>query len=581
MHPQRPFSRLAVSQASSFPSRSFVRVMARTLIVALTTLGGITAARAGEVVSVETTGVTSGAIFSVTATGLDATASQNAITFTPSAGAPVVVPASSSALVDATRGVRRLSVRMPGGIAVGPAAVVIRNMASGETTNAGTIQVLELSVPDPARATIGRTGLAVRLRASDATRFVAGQTRVTFGAQVRVASVAVVSSNELVATIDIAATAAAGPRAVSVTVPRQSLVLANGFTVDATEPPPPTNHPPTARFTFAPASPTVNQSVAFDGTSSSDPDAGDTLTYAWTFGDGATATGATAAHAYAAAGPFTVTLTVTDGHGGSASATQTVTVSSAPPPNQAPTARFTFAPGSPTVNQSVAFDGTSSSDPDAGDTLTHAWTFGDGATATGATAAHAYAAAGPFTVTLTVTDGHGGSASATQTVTVTSTPPPNQAPTARFTFAPASPTVNQSVAFDGTSSSDPDAGDTLTYAWTFGDGATATGATAAHAYAAAGPFTVTLTVTDGHGGSASATQTVTVSSAPPPNQAPTARFTFAPGSPTVNQSVAFDGTSSSDPDAGDTLTHAWTFGDGRRRRGRRRRTRMRRRGRSR
>jgi PKD repeat protein len=79
-------------------------------------------------------------------------------------------------------------------------------------------------------------------------------------------------------------------------------------------------------------------------------------------------------------------------------------------------------------------------------------------------------------------------------------PPTNQAPTARFTFAPASPQVNQAVTFDGATSSDPDAGDTLTYAWTFGDGATATGVSTSHAYAAAGAFTVTLTVNDGKGG---------------------------------------------------------------------------------
>ena len=121
MHSQRPFSRPAAVRTSSVASQLLVCAMARALVVVLATLCGPTAARAGAVVSVETTGVTSGAIFSVTATGLDATAAQNEITFTPSAGAPVVVPAASSAVVDATKGIRRVSVRVPVGIAVGPA----------------------------------------------------------------------------------------------------------------------------------------------------------------------------------------------------------------------------------------------------------------------------------------------------------------------------------------------------------------------------------------------------------------------------------------------------------------------------
>jgi PKD repeat protein len=59
----------------------------------------------------------------------------------------------------------------------------------------------------------------------------------------------------------------------------------------------------------------VNTSVGFDGRNSMDPN-GDTLTYTWNFGDGATATGSTAARTYAAAGTYTITLTVRDGRGG-------------------------------------------------------------------------------------------------------------------------------------------------------------------------------------------------------------------------------------------------------------------------
>jgi subtilisin family serine protease/chitodextrinase len=52
--------------------------------------------------------------------------------------------------------------------------------------------------------------------------------------------------------------------------------------------------------------------VEFNGSASSDPD-GDSLSYFWNLGDGATATGPTPTHKYAAVGTYVVTLTVSDG----------------------------------------------------------------------------------------------------------------------------------------------------------------------------------------------------------------------------------------------------------------------------
>ena len=85
------------------------------------------------------------------------------------------------------------------------------------------------------------------------------------------------------------------------------------------------------------------------------------------------------------------------------------------PTNGTPTAAFT----STTSGLAVSVDGSTSTDPD-GDALSHAWTFGDGATATGVTAGHTYAAAGTYTVGLTVSDGKGGTATTSKAVTVTS-----------------------------------------------------------------------------------------------------------------------------------------------------------------
>jgi hypothetical protein len=70
--------------------------------------------------------------------------------------------------------------------------------------------------------------------------------------------------------------------------------------------------------------------VAFSAEDSRDPDAGDTLSYAWRFGDGTSATGKSVTRAYASGGARTVTLTVTDSTG--LTDTTTVPLQVDPPP---------------------------------------------------------------------------------------------------------------------------------------------------------------------------------------------------------------------------------------------------------
>lgn len=89
---------------------------------------------------------------------------------------------------------------------------------------------------------------------------------------------------------------------------------------------------PTAAFT--PASPaalrgTAPFTVHFDASASRDSD-GTLVSYAWTFGDGATGTGVNASRTYAA-GVFPVVLTVTDDDGKAAAARAYVQVSSGSP----------------------------------------------------------------------------------------------------------------------------------------------------------------------------------------------------------------------------------------------------------
>ncbi|MFF7857001.1 PQQ-dependent sugar dehydrogenase [Streptomyces sp. NPDC007904] len=70
----------------------------------------------------------------------------------------------------------------------------------------------------------------------------------------------------------------------------------------------------------------------------------------------------------------------------------------------------------------VSFSSAGSSDAD-GDALSHAWTFGDGATSTAANPSHTYAANGQYTATLKVTDTTGKSATASVRITVGNTAP--------------------------------------------------------------------------------------------------------------------------------------------------------------
>ncbi len=299
--------------------------------------------------------------------------------------------------------------------------------------------------------------------------------------------------------------------------------------------PPPPNVAPTADFTVV----TTGKLAEFDASGSTDSD-GTIQSYAWNFGDGSSGTGVAPSHTYTASGTYNVTLTVVDDDAASGVKTTAVPITIVILP---PTAAFT----TDIDDLHVAFDGTTSSDPD-GTVQSYSWDFGDGSpAATGATPSHDYAGTGTFTVTLTVTDDDGATGSTSQPVSVEA---PNQAPDASFTHVVTNRTV------DVTSTSTDVDGTISSYSWNWGDGTAAgTGATASHSYAASGSYTVTLTVTDNDGDTDTATATVTATD--PPNQAPSASFTTA----VTNLSVSVNAGASSDPD-GTISSYSWNWGDG-------------------
>jgi hypothetical protein len=96
--------------------------------------------------------------------------------------------------------------------------------------------------------------------------------------------------------------------------------------------PPAVNKSPVAVFDSN-ASVLAGTALAFDASSSSDPD-NDALGFSWDFGDGGKGGVPKIAHVFAAAGDFDVMLMVTDGKGGTSRLEKTIAVSPAPVPSK-------------------------------------------------------------------------------------------------------------------------------------------------------------------------------------------------------------------------------------------------------
>ena len=176
------------------------------------------------------------------------------------------------------------------------------------------------------------------------------------------------------------------------------------------------NQPPIADAD-GPYSVDEGSSIPLDGTNSSDPDVGDSLTYEWDFDyDGITfdvdAAGPTPTFdASNLDGPNspTVALRVTDNAGASDIDTSAVSVNNVDPIVGAITAPIDPLEIGTPVNASASF-----TDPGILDTHTAEWDWGDNATSSGTvaggtvTGSHVYAEPGVYAVTLTVTDDDGG-----------------------------------------------------------------------------------------------------------------------------------------------------------------------------
>ncbi len=324
------------------------------------------------------------------------------------------------------------------------------------------------------------------------------------------------------------------------------------------------NEPPTANA-GADATTGEGVTVALDGTASSDPNAadGDSIAFSWRQTEGPIVRldgAATATPSFTSPTVFTETvlrfaLTVEDEH--QATDADEVAITVVNDVNEAPTAN---AGGDLDVGEAttVTLDGSGSSDPN-GDAITFSWsqTSGRAVTLTGANSASpAFTAPrvdGDQNLVFRLVVSDGSLDSAPDDVTVLVRDSLNELPIADFAWTPESPTDLEDAAFTDRSS-DPD-GHVVAWSWNFGDGKTSSDDDPVHRFADDGSYTVTLTVTDNRSGTASASKVIVVR-----NVGPTAAFAFAPTSPLTFDDVQMDDRST-DPD-GTIADWRWDFGDG-------------------
>jgi PKD repeat protein len=184
------------------------------------------------------------------------------------------------------------------------------------------------------------------------------------------------------------------------------------FGVDPPTGPP--NNRPVVFINATPRNTPTNVPVTFTSTGTYDPE-GVSLSYMWTFGDGATSTSQNPIHAFSTNGTFNVRLDVSDGpNTTSTNISITVTLVGV---NLPPTASAAASVSAGPAPLAVNFSSAGSSDPD-GTALSYNWNFGDGTSSTSANPSKTYSNPGAYVAQLTVGDGTNTSLPSTVAISV-------------------------------------------------------------------------------------------------------------------------------------------------------------------
>lgn len=243
-----------------------------------------------------------------------------------------------------------------------------------------------------------------------------------------------------------------------------------------------------------------------------------TISYYWTFGDGATSTAANPSHQYAAAGNYSIKLVVTSNQGCKDSVQVPVNVYDDPTVNITPGSPASFCPGGSvmlTANASVSN----------GSVTGYQW-YNNNVIITGAiNTTLTVTAAGNYSVLVT-TNNNCGKQSAVIPVTL------YPKPLAAFTIANTQQCLTAN-SFVFTDASSPNGGGPLSYSWTFGDGGISTQANPVYHYNNPGTYNVYHYVTNTNGCKDTANSPVTVYNEPVLNLSPNGATSFCAGDSTT------------------------------------------------
>ncbi len=263
-----------------------------------------------------------------------------------------------------------------------------------------------------------------------------------------------------------------------------------------------------------------------------------TMTYLWSFGDGAISTAVNSNHICTSPGSYSIKLIATSNLGCKDSITQIVTV------NPMPAVAFTINSDTQCLKNNN-FIITNNSGITAG-SVNYQWSFGDGSFSTALNVTHNYLTAGNYTVKLVVTSNNGCKDSISKSVVV------NPVPAVSFTInSNAQCLAGNNFTFTNTSAI---TSGSVSYQWFFGDGGTSTNPNPNHIYTSSGSYTIKLIATSNTGCKDSITQTVVV------NPVPAVAFTINAATQCLkNNNFIF--TNNSSITAG-SVTYQWTFGDG-------------------